>query len=869
MKKILISALGFAAVASALSLSAANDRIDFYDKDGNFVSVMTDDIESMSVSRDPSMSAEDGYSILNIVTSYGEKSCVIADLKNIIYTQLDEFVPFEIKLNQAPNSEWVLWNAHNNLEYPGGIIDPSKPTGWRGAPYDYTVLFDTRCQKGYRDHYDIVGQYTGKVYSENPLFVFVSLPDMNTMGVESFAYHMPFEPVTMNLYSEELTTYNGMPFLGTYSGAKIAVNNDKRIVSTDVFPFSIEMKGNTTFHMLSGDEDNFDVTDLYIYNEERNSFAYVPYEGDLQNSVDVEVKTGVSGQFVNDDFVLITAIDILEDKPENTRRYIASRKPFTFTLATNDNYDTNYLLQAKPKDGSEPFYFYITTRGSKRTAVTLDFISGDDISTDCSAYVCDAETGDRILRYDIAGGENPVFTVRGAEYGDYNGANGSVLNLDGFGKLNLDGIEGTYEIDGGVIMARVYGLITMYVVDRDARTFVEMSGDEWTGADTYTNDAMLGTYAGHEINNLNNMTITFNKNPNGTDAPGQASVIINICSGEGFNGNYIRAASTVGKYIYNAEEKTLIITNLYLGTSPTTSTRRNLKLHVSDDMKSMWIDDVDDEVIYSTDRSNSYILTGPQNTLRAPKPAVTVELADKYTGNWNIAFSSYATPEAIPVTLDIDKANEQATLTSVYHGYEVLSGTVSYEFDGNKLTLKEFPVGDGTWSQVPTFVDLHFTIEEDGSLLAAESSVYANHSYFTTYTIDPSSAPLVPETVKAELAETYTGEHQFTSMGRTDNGESTLTLDKANSKATMTYKAMGTIFLDGTVDYEFDGTTLTLKGYTVGDGGYGSKTVDLVFTLEADGTLSSTMDALHPSDYSYNSIFEIDFTSAVFVPAEE
>ena len=55
--------------------------------------------------------------------------------------------------------------------------------------------------------------------------------------------------------------------------------------------------------------------------------------------------------------------------------------------------------------------------------------------------------------------------------------------------------------------------------------------------------------------------------------------------------------------------------------------------------------------------------------------------------------------------------------------------------------------------------------------------------------------------------------------------------------ATLKVIAMGTQVFGGCVEYTFDGAALTLKGVTVGDGNYGTKVVDLVFTLQADGTL--------------------------------
>lgn len=744
MKKFLLSA--FVATAASVAGYAANDRIDFYDAEGNFVSVMTDDIESMKVTRANGGSAADGYSILSITTPYGTREYIIAELPQILYTPLDDMLPHEIGHIDAENSTWVLWNAKNNGPQNDpdgpGVIDPTKPHDWRGAEYGYTVLFDTRVQKGYSDSYTITGRYTGNVYSENPTFVFISEPNNNLLGVRAFAYHMPFEPVDMVLSSKELTTYAGAEFLGDYTGCQITVGAS-RLAHKASKKFSIHMDANTTFSIKTTDSDKFDFLDLYTYDEDTNTFSYVPYDGDLKNEIDLEIKFGGSGRFLGDDLVLVSVNDILTDKPENTRRYLASRKNADFTIASADEFNQTMLVQVAPTDGSETRYFYFEKYTAKMTEVTMDFESGNNIGQTCRGYIMDGGTA--VARYELTAGSSPIFTMRGAEYGEYNGANGK-LYLDGFGKLTLGSQEGTYEINGGVLFATIAGQVTMLVVDRDARTYSEMTGDEWTGPKSYSSENLLGSYMGKDVTGGNIMTVALDRDLMGNDSPGNAAVTIKIARGDGMTNNYINAASTIGSYVYNKETNTIIITNLYLGTSPTTSARRNLVMRVSADKQSIWMDDSAEDRIYSTDRSNSYVLTGQQNSLYAPAPEPAGELAESYTSTPTL--SMYGSTKESVGTLTFDGAQGQATIKVVVSiGTEavVLDSTVDYTFDGTTVVLKGVAVNSpNSWSLNPMYVDITYTLNADGTLTTTENEIYALNDMIPFAVIDLSSSPFVP-----------------------------------------------------------------------------------------------------------------------------
>ena len=191
MKKQLITLC--AATAATFAIFAASDRIDIFDKAGNFVSLMVDDIQSINVSGG---SKEDGYSIVNAITANGVRSRKIADAGDIIYMPVDYNKAHEIALKDAPNAHVVLYDCRNNTDYWGEAqIDPTKPADWHGCPADGNPHFMIDTDKGFASEYSIIGQYSGKVYTDNPNFVFWSSAEDNLLGLDSNSFDMPFEPI--------------------------------------------------------------------------------------------------------------------------------------------------------------------------------------------------------------------------------------------------------------------------------------------------------------------------------------------------------------------------------------------------------------------------------------------------------------------------------------------------------------------------------------------------------------------------------------------------------------------------------------------------------------------------------------------------
>ncbi|MDE6126311.1 MAG: hypothetical protein K2G30_05075 [Muribaculaceae bacterium] len=734
MKKQLMTA--GAACAATLAIFAASDRIDIFDTTGSFVSVMVNDIEEITVGK---ADGADGYATVNVATAAGTKSRAISTLGDVRYTPVDYEKANEITMKHAPNAKVVLYDWRNNTDYYGEAqIDPTKPADWRGCYPDCNPHFVIDTDKGFASEFAVKGLYSGKVYTDNPNFIFWSLAEMNLLGLDSYSFDMPFEPVEISATSVELETYKGAPFLGTYTGF-LVTPGQARIVHKMPATLTAEFRANGTYVMKSTDDYEFEFLDCYDYDDQTNTFAYVPYSGRPVNPIDLEIKTGVEGRFMEGDVMFANFHDLLSDKPDNCVRYFAAKGEFEFTVASANEYNNHLLVQAVPVGGGQARYFYVTNYGAARTEVTMEFSYGSNIGADCTAFA--VADGEKLFKYDYKGpGYDPVFTFRGTEYGTYTGS-GDALSLDGYGACTIGGTAGKYTVNGGLATVTVGEDTRLFVLDRDAKTYTEMAADEWNGQSQYTNEAAVGAFGSEEESAASYMRIDFDKNFAGADEPGTASVRFNVVRHDGFGGGVSEMVASSGRYIYNAATKTIVITNVYMGTSATTSGRRNIVLKVSDDLLSMWLDDSAEDRVYGTGRNGSYLLTGEVNTLAAPAPAPAVELAPKYTGAPNMI--AFGKPAATETTLTFDSETATAHLTVKGMGTPIFDCDAAYTLDGNVVTLSGIPTyPDSNPFGSPVATDLVLTIGEDGNLTSEQSLI--GMAMYSCYEIDFSSAPLVP-----------------------------------------------------------------------------------------------------------------------------
>lgn len=723
--------------AAITAVSAKTDRIDLIDTDENIRSFMTEDIVSISWSKAGGAAAGDGYSVVNFNTVDSTAQVQITGYKTFAFTPYDGLLPHEITFGGDGHSDIRLLYWFNDPE-GNNPIDVTKPYGWRAAPADMPVFFLPDVDKGYEGAVTVRGLYTGKDYSK----FYTSYADENAqygLGIDCQAFTMPFEPVEMKITSTELETYKGKDFLGTYKGWKLLAGNERLLKSSADTTLTMEFKANGTYVINTTDADQFDILDLFTYDETKNSFAYIPKsEEDLKNEIDLDVKFGANGVFTDDGFMFAEIRDILHDSPENVRRYFAGKKDYGMVLASADDDAYKQLLEVTPKDG-QPFYYYLPDYGVRRVAATVEFASGTSIGGDCEATV--SYDGEVQFKYSLTSGQQPVFTFKGKEAGNYTSATSTdILTLDGFGNATLAGQTYTYTIESGLItLTAASGDPLLYAIDLTDKTYEEVVDDPWTGAETYTCENALASLNGAEPAQIGIITVTFNKNLVGKPYEGYAAVAIDIAR-SGFSP--IHAVASTGKYLYDAAAKRLIITNVLVGTSASASGRKNLILKVADDMKSIWFDETATDRIYSTDRTGSYVLTGTQNTLVTEETA-TVELADSYSGTLTAAMFSNTTEAA--TTLSINKEAGTATLQAMAMGTDLFPqpGDIAYSLEGNTLTLKNVTVGDGNGLGMTITADIVFTVQDDGSLLGA-GTYYSSDMSAAIISVDFASAPLTP-----------------------------------------------------------------------------------------------------------------------------
>lgn len=697
--------LAIAVVAAAsLSLYSASDRLDIFKADGSFISVMTDDISNIAVLGDQT----NGYHSVEVTLTNGEVlTGKIAEMGDLIYNQADRTTLFEINRVDAANARVTLLDCRNNE----GVMDPSKPEDWRASEADGIPHFLINTDKGYESAYKIVGDYTGKTYTDTEGFVFVSEAEDNLLGIICLAFNMPFEPVSMVAESEILHTYDGEAFLGTYNGGLIATESG-RISVNPAKNFSIEMRGNGTYTFTSTDEMEFNVLDLYVYNAEKGTFAYVPYDGPLKNEIDLEVKHGADGVFVDGDFMFVDIHSVVDDKPENTRHYFAGKGNHTIVVADADAAGFRRLLEVTPESG-EKQWFWIESYGSARTPVVMNFGEGTSIGEDGAVGFATVD-GENIFKYQKDAGKEPQFTMRGDEYGTYSGAAGD-LDLDGFGNasLNLDfGLD--YTLDGGIVtVTDLSGTTHLFVIDKADMTYTELVSTPWDGALNFVTENALGSFQGAEETSNHYVRIAVDQEFDGSAKPGYCSVEVKIRRNDGMGD--LTAIASGGSYIYDAEGSRIIVTNVYYGMDATSSKRHNLILKVAADKKSLWFDDTVSDKVYGSGRDGSYIVAGENNPVAAEITVPEVTLAASYSGNLKmVAFGSEADAAT---TLTIDAEAKKATIKTSAMGADLLNSTVDYELTDGTLVLKQVEVGDPAgFGYGTTKEDLSFTLGADGSL---------------------------------------------------------------------------------------------------------------------------------------------------------
>ena len=714
----------------------AQDRLDVVGADGKIKSVMVSNIEQIVYAKGDKATATDGYDQVIIKLKDGnEVVWSMAEYKQIAYkVPTKEWL--EIARTNDEHSWVVMYDCINN----DGVMDPNKPVDWTAERCGRMPHFNYFAEKGFDPYYTLIGQYTGVDYSKVPDFVFWSEPEDNRLGIASWSFVMPNEPVTIAATSVERTTYDNMDFLGKYVGFPVKVG-ENRLYTGQEPTFSITFKGNETYNLQSQEENRLSFIDWYDYHADQNTFAYqeMPFDGlHLQDST----MYGATGQFYQKD-VLVDVHNLTVNKPENKRYYFGSKDVVNYVCAARDEYGAEYLVEATDSQNNKAWYF-LSNYGASKKQATLDFYFGTTIAQQCEAFV--SYDGEIQMKYLLEYNAAPQFIVKGKEAGTYTStvAGQPDLTFDGFGYAKYGERTCNYTMESSVATVKIGEENHMFTLDMEAKTYTEVVCDEWNGPVDFVNDSIEGYVAGEEVSKLNKVYVSLNKNLMGEAKPGFAAISIDL---ERY-GAYINAVADCQRFIYQAEKRTLTITNVLVGMKEGGSARKNLHFQVSEDMQRLYLVGTDEETkVYATSYTGSYAQLNETNALVAPKKE-EVALAKKYAGKFDMMYFDQSSGQQADCTLLIDAEDATgkekagyAYLLVPFMGSNIIAGCVPYEFVDGTLTLQGMQVGDGNYG-VKT-ADIVFTLAEDGSLTG--SGLYNGSDMNSSFmAVDFSSGKFVP-----------------------------------------------------------------------------------------------------------------------------
>lgn len=393
---------------------------------------------------------------------------------------------------------------------------------------------------------------------------------------------MPDEPIYIHVSATELTTYKDMAFTGEYKGYALKVGTNQ-LYTNDSPEFFMQLYGNTSYTATSTDENAFNISGCYTYNDNTKKFCYV--EPRTDQGFD-DKGFGVSGQYFDngDSFVFVSNLD--DDKPDNTRFYFSSQKDFTYSCAATNTYGTRYLVELNRSEG-ETWYF-VNTQAYTAIPVTLQFSQGNSIANDSKAIAYDGN-GDALFSYTISTeNEVPTFVFVGNEVGTYTQQGGSTssntLILDGFGNATYGTSQGTYSISNGIVTFTCNGQEINFSIDNDSYTYTLITSSEWDGPTKFMG---MSTEACYDSTNptIGTVSIILNQNYAGKEEQGKAKVEVIIVD------TYYTNQTTNGStctYAYDATNSTLLISGLLVGTADGKSSEHiELEFSVSSDKQTL------------------------------------------------------------------------------------------------------------------------------------------------------------------------------------------------------------------------------------------------------------------------------------------
>lgn len=385
---------------------------------------------------------------------------------------------------------------------------------------------------------------------------------------------MPEEPITIESIGTEKTTYASRAFVGNYKGYPITVESNGLTALSDP-SFSLELSGNTSFHATVSGEKTFG--GCYIFNDERNTFAY-----DDDYSADVYGKKtyGVTGTWFESGDALVIVNNLTDDRPDNNRYYIVSTSDFSCVMASSDVYASRNLIEMQ--GSTEKKWYYYNKLDGTIEPVDVAFTAGSSISNAEEALVSD-KTGIPLFRYSHRSPDSfPVFTMKGKEAGTYTAESGVGDNLvvDGFGGATYGKTTGTYTIANGVLtFTAPSGVETTFLLNTTSHTYSIAMSEEWDGPENFAT-VITGTYDTN-TSSMGMFALTLNHDYAGNVEKGTVKVQVTLTS-DWYETKEIIA--NTASFTYDATLKQLTISGLLVGTADGRSSERiNIVFDVNDD----------------------------------------------------------------------------------------------------------------------------------------------------------------------------------------------------------------------------------------------------------------------------------------------
>ena len=705
MRKVIFS---FLLCCACMSIAQTNDRLDVLTKEGNTKSVMVDNVECIKYLRS-NASESLGYNQVLITLKNGNQ--VIWDLNdyNEIFYKTPSDKWLEIARKNDDHSWIIMYDCINNE----GVMDPNKPYDWTAERCGEMPHFNYFAEKGFDSYYTLRGMYTGTIYSDIEGFVWWSLPEDNHIGISSWTFIMPNEPVTIAATSVERTTYNNAAFIGEYRGFPIKIGYNRLYKGKEAEAmFSINIKGNESCIIKSTDENAYNFDEWYIYNKDKNTIAYneKTFEG-VKGKGDIVY--AASGSFFDENNIFIDIYNLTEDKPENMRYYFASKDMKNYVCAAKDDYGFEYLVENTDSKNLKTWYF-ISNYGNKKTEAFLDFKYGKSIGEMCEGFI--SYDGEIQMKYSLGYDSAPLFIAKGKEAGFYKslGDDSSNLILDGFGSAEYNGKSYDYEYDGLFVKIYIYGEISLFEIDKETMKFNEVKSDEWNGPMDFINENIYGGYSLENTNADNMATLFIDRSVTDEERKGYAKFVVDLKDNNAYN-NILKDCK---RYIWRADKHELILTDVLVGVETGGLVKKHLIFTVSEDMNSIYIKGDEYQTrIFSTQSIGAFVNINKENALVAPQKK---ELSSEYKGIFKVLNFGEECGEAECI-LKIDKDTDggkkvgYASIAATFMNAYLMNTSAKYSVKNNILTLHNVIVGDGNYgTQV---VDIVFFINEDGSLV--------------------------------------------------------------------------------------------------------------------------------------------------------